>query len=553
MKWIQIAALAVIAVFYIAYFTKMILQRKQGVKTDQIGKGKKTKQLRTVEILMKIASYSVVTVEIFSILFDFRMWRSRYAWAGIGMAVLGVCIFIVAMVTMKESWRAGIPEKAQTELITTGIYRIIRNPAFFGFDLLYIGVLIAFFNYLHLIFVLFAICMFHLQILQEEKFLTATFGEKYTEYKKHTGRYFIFDKAGSKKKTMITAVSVVVCIALAVGGFVIYGNCQTARLPALSFRQALEYATKHNPDAVITVGVIKNGQASYKVYGENGKELPSELHTYEIGSLTKTFTAALINKAIQDGKINIDDTIDQYLSLPKSHSYPTVKSLLTHTSGYGGYYFDFAMTANFLVGRNDFYGVSKQSVLEKAGSLNMSEETGSFCYSNYGYAVLGLVLESVYDSGYTTLLNHFVQSDLGLQNTKISTENGDLGNYWAWKENDAYLSAGAVTSDISDMLSYAKMQLEGNPYLAECQKSLKTIHATTDRYAAMDIRIDEIGMSWMIDSQNGIVWHNGGTGNYNAYLGFCAVTGTAVVVLSNLAPNARIPATVLGIKRLLEE
>ena len=57
---------------------------------------------------------------------------------------------------------------------------------------------------------------------------------------------------------------------------------------------------------------------------------------------------------------------------------------------------------------------------------------------------------------------------------------------------------------------------------------------------------------WIIDSKNNIIWHNGGTGNYNSYLGFNPETGTAVVVLSNLAPNYRVPATVLGVKLLLE-
>ena len=191
MKPIQIAALAVLAVFYIAYFTKMILQRRKGVKTDQIGKGNKPRKLLVIEFLMKIATYSIVAVEVISIIWNFRMWKSAYVWIGIGIAALGVLVFIVAMTTMRDSWRAGIPEKDKTELVTTGIYRISRNPAFLGFDLMYIGVLIAFFNYVHLIFVLYAAVMLHLQILQEEKFLTVTFGEKYTEYKKHTGRYFM--------------------------------------------------------------------------------------------------------------------------------------------------------------------------------------------------------------------------------------------------------------------------------------------------------------------------------------------------------------------------
>lgn len=119
------------------------------------------------------------------------MWKSCYAWIGIAVAALGVLVFIIAMVTMKDSWRAGISEKDKTQLVTTGIYRISRNPAFLGFDLMYIGVLIAFFNYLNLFFVLFAVIMLHLQILKEEKFLIATFGERYSKYKRRTGRYFI--------------------------------------------------------------------------------------------------------------------------------------------------------------------------------------------------------------------------------------------------------------------------------------------------------------------------------------------------------------------------
>ena len=170
---------------------------------------------------MKIATCSIVVVEIISIIWNFRMHKSSSGWIGIGIAALGVLIFIIAMVTMGDSWRAGIPAKDKTQLVTTGIYRISRNPAFLAFDLLYLGVLIAFFNYLHLIFVLYAVVMLHLQILQEETYLTHTFGEKYTEYQKRTGRYFIFDRKYSRKKAIIIIISVVLCVALAVGGLAI--------------------------------------------------------------------------------------------------------------------------------------------------------------------------------------------------------------------------------------------------------------------------------------------------------------------------------------------
>lgn len=552
MKPLQTAALIVIAAFYTAYFTKMIFQHRKGIRTNQIGKGKKSRRVLVIEILMKAATYDIVIVEAISILWDFRMWRSSFAWTGIGIAALGVLVFTAAMVTMGDSWRAGIPEKDRTGLVTTGIYRISRNPAFLGFDLIYLGILAAFFNYLHLFFALFAVIMLHLQILQEERFLTDTFGTPYVAYKKCTGRYFIFDRAYSKKKALIIAISVLLCAALGLGGLMIYGSRQMQKLPELTFAEALEYTTQNNPDAVISVGIIKDGQISYKVYGKDGKELPDALHIYEIGSLTKTFTAALINKAVNEGKINPDSTIDRYLPLPDGREYPTVNELLTHTSGYRGYYFEGPMIANFLIGRNDFYGITKEMTLEKARALNMDKNSYDFTYSNYGYAVLGLVLEAVYDTDYTALLNDFVQNELGLTSTGIFEENGDLGNYWDWKADDAYLSAGAVTSNISDMLSYAQMQLEDNADFAGCHSVLKVIDASTEAYEAMGIRMDGIGMAWIVDMENGIIWHNGGTGNYNSYLGFRPETGTAVVILSNLPPNYRIPTTILGIKLLTE-
>lgn len=552
MNTLQIAALSILALFYIAYFTKMILQARKGLKTNQMAKGSKPRKLVIIESLLKMATYCIIPVELVSILCDFRMWKSPSARTGIIIAALGVILFVIAMVTMRDSWRAGIPEKDKTALVTNGIYRLSRNPAFLGFDLMYFGILISFFNYLHLLFVLFAVLMLHLQILQEEKFLTATFGEPYTDYKKQTGRYLIFDKAYPKKTRYIIFFSILLCAVLGLGGLMIYGNSQMQKLPQLTFAEALAYTTKNNPDAVITVGIIKNGQISFKVYGEDGRELPAELHTYEIGSLTKTVTAALVNKAIGEGRLSLDSTIDTYLQLPDSNQYPTIRELLTHTSGYSGYYFESPMIANFLIGRNDFYGITKEMATDQTGQLSLNQDTYDFTYSNFGYAVLGLVLEAVYDTDYTTLVNAFLQNELGLTNTSISNQSGDLGNYWDWKTDDAYLSAGAVTSDISDMLSYAKMQLDDDPHFADCHQALAAINASSAFYESMGIHMDEIGMAWITDKENGIIWHNGGTGDYNSYLGFCPETGTAVVILSNLPPSYRIPATVLGVK-LLEE
>ena len=97
------------------------------------------------------------------------------------------------------------------------------------------------------------------------------------------------------------------------------------------------------------------------------------------------------------------------------------------------------------------------------------------------------------------------------------------------------------------MLAYAQYQLN------TVHKRLKLIDASSKNHKTMDINMDEIGTAWLFDNKNSVIWHNGGTGNYNSYLGFNTETKTAVVILSNLPPNYKIPATVLGIKLLKDE
>ncbi len=85
--------------------------------------------------------------------------------------------------------RAGIPVDEHTELISDGIYKYSRNPAFLGFDFMYVGILLMYFNIPLLILSGIAILTLHLQILEEEKYLTSKFNNSYLEYKKHTYRY----------------------------------------------------------------------------------------------------------------------------------------------------------------------------------------------------------------------------------------------------------------------------------------------------------------------------------------------------------------------------
>lgn len=180
--------LVVLALFYGIYFSKMLIQRRHGIKTSQIGR-RKEKDIHTVEVLMSIATFGAPIAQLLSVSVGWSYFPSGARFTGFCIGLLGDLIFLASVICMKDSWRAGIPDKDKTELVTGGIYKFSRNPAFLGFDFMYIGVLLMYFNPLTAVFSLFAMVMLHLQILQEEKYLTATFKEAYTEYKKHVFRY----------------------------------------------------------------------------------------------------------------------------------------------------------------------------------------------------------------------------------------------------------------------------------------------------------------------------------------------------------------------------
>ena len=185
----QIIAIFIMISFYGCYFFKMFLQKRQGIQTDQLGKGKQG-FVKGIEIGTKAVTIVVPLAEVICI---FRNVTVLPDWARILGAVIGtagVAAFVVSVCTMKDSWRAGVSETEKTELVTTGIYQISRNPAFLGFDLMYMGILLMFFHWGLLLITLLGMLMLHLQIVNvEEDFLITAFGEDYLAYRRKVRRY----------------------------------------------------------------------------------------------------------------------------------------------------------------------------------------------------------------------------------------------------------------------------------------------------------------------------------------------------------------------------
>lgn len=185
----KIITMVLMALFYICYFAKMISQKRQGINTDQLGKGKEG-ITKFIEIALKISTYEIIVTEIVSVLFYAGDVNNVIRIIGLVLLGLGVIVFTVSVLQMKDNWRAGVQREEKTELVTTGIYSISRNPAFLGFDLMYIGILITFFNWILCVVTCVVMVLFHLQIVNvEEDFLIEAFGDEYIKYRKKVCRY----------------------------------------------------------------------------------------------------------------------------------------------------------------------------------------------------------------------------------------------------------------------------------------------------------------------------------------------------------------------------
>ena len=185
----QVVAILIMLVFYTFYFAKIIIQKKQSIKTNQMGVGNKPRRVLLIERIMSIATVLTIVFEVSSILLVKNDLPEALRIGGIIIGVVAVLFFAAATITMKNSWRVGIPEE-KTALVTEGIYRWSRNPAFVSFDLLYLSICLMFFNVPLVVISTWAAVMLHLQIPQEEEHMEKMFGEEYVEYKEHTMRYW---------------------------------------------------------------------------------------------------------------------------------------------------------------------------------------------------------------------------------------------------------------------------------------------------------------------------------------------------------------------------
>ena len=114
-----------IFIFYGAYLLKILLLQKKGIKANRLAKGNKASAVRILEIFLLLVTYGIAIIQCLSLLNIFpALYLFRYQRIiGFILAMTGSFFFIMAVIAMKDSWRAGIDNSQNTNLMTDEILR----------------------------------------------------------------------------------------------------------------------------------------------------------------------------------------------------------------------------------------------------------------------------------------------------------------------------------------------------------------------------------------------------------------------------------------------
>jgi D-alanyl-D-alanine-carboxypeptidase/D-alanyl-D-alanine-endopeptidase len=306
----------------------------------------------------------------------------------------------------------------------------------------------------------------------------------------------------------------------------------------------------------IVVGVIEpqgRRTVSYGAMGLNDGRTINGDSVFEIGSITKVFTSLLLSNMAERGEVALTDPVAKHL--PVSVRVPerggkqiTLMDLATHTSGLP------RMPENFKPRdpARPYEDYSPEQLYSFLSAYHLRRDIGSkFEYSNLGVALLGRALALRAGTDYETLVRTRILDPLGMNDTRISLTpkmqatlaaghgytNLGLERVPNW-ELSVFSGAGALRSTTNDMLTFLAA------FLGFTETPLKRNMSTmldTRRPAGWD---EKIALGWLVRTPktcllacrslgNDIVWHNGGTGGYQSFIGFDPKNRVGVAILSN--------------------
>ena len=321
----------------------------------------------------------------------------------------------------------------------------------------------------------------------------------------------------------------------------------------------VERVDTHRQSVGIVVGIIEPGGRRIVAYGSRAKGDARPLDgdtVFEIGSITKVFTALLLADAVRRGEVALADPVAKYLpsevKVPERGRAITLQDLATHTSGLP------RMPDNFQPkdAANPYADYSVDQMYQFLSRYQLTRDVGSAVeYSNFGFGLLGQVLARRARMDYEALVRTRVTGPLGMRHTVIALS-PDLQARLAPGHSPAlepvpnwdlptFAGAGALRSSTNDMLTFLGAAL-GYPS-SPLDSAFATMLATRPSPSSLSTRRPpsstaalDTALGWQIfkGKETEVIWHNGGTGGYRTWAGYEPRSRTGVVVLTNAGTAA---------------
>ena len=297
----------------------------------------------------------------------------------------------------------------------------------------------------------------------------------------------------------------------------------------------------------LCIGIMNGGKVTVYGYGTTVKgqpRLPNADNFFELGSITKTFTATLLAYYVNEGKVKLNDPITEYLpdsvaSNPQLRAI-TLLDLSNHTSSLPSIPADLLSRAGDPL--NPYKDFTKQRLYAWLRSCKLNNTPGEhYEYSNMAVGLLGSILEGISGKPFEQMVTGIICKPLGMLSTNqylnpllsprfvnVYNISGDPTPTWDF---DVLAPCGALRSTMNDLLIYAKANL--NPGTDKLSKAIALTHQIT---FTKDVKI---GLAWHVIIVNNVnyYFHNGGTYGSSSFLAFNPEKNIAVVVLSNAAES----------------
>lgn len=261
---------------------------------------------------------------------------------------------------------------------------------------------------------------------------------------------------------------------------------------------------------------------------------------FEIGSITKTFTAELLAQAIEEGTLKLSDSIPS--EYQKAGFTITYQNLTTHTSGLMEGIFPAFKITNSL---SPFEGLTIPMFKSLYAQTPLAAPPNStWQYSNIGVSLLGLVLTEKLGPSYEALVTNRILKKLGMNETYFEVPASELNRFPIGYAVDstgksqsmphwdlfktAINPAGGLRSTISDMVKYTQANLTpaSTSLAASIKLSQQPLYFIKDHNMWM-------GMNWILQPNQGLIWHNGETYGFNSILAISTTRQQAIVAMTD--------------------